>query len=48
MTEEIFRDIFEFEEIVLIRNKERKKIIQALMQLKAKAEKFNNSNAKDK
>ena len=37
MAEEIFRDIFEFEEIVVVKNKERKEIIDALLHLKAKA-----------
>ena len=43
MIEEVYNDIFEFDDIVIVKDQNKETIIEALEQLKTKAEEFNKT-----
>ena len=47
MVDEIFSKIFEFEEIVVVKDQNKEAIIEAFTQLRAKAEEFSKTVKKD-
>ena len=47
MAQEIFNDIFEFDDIVVVKDPSKQEIIEALILLKSKAEEFSKSAQKD-
>ena len=47
MVEEIFNKIFEFEEIVVVKDQDKQTIIEAFTRLRAKAEEFSTAVKKD-
>ena len=47
MIEEVYNDIFEFDDIVIVKDQNKETIIEALDQLKTKAEEFSKTCNKD-
>ena len=47
MVEEIFNNIFEFDEVVVVKDQNKQTIIEAFTQLRAKAEEFSKNVKKD-
>ena len=47
MIEEVYNDIFEFDDIVIVKDQNKETIIEALTQVKIKAEEFSKTCKKD-